>query len=592
MSSEQYPTLDYQPLLNTHQYPSYKPQKTKTPKSVTPVAPPADLERPHPRKHALKAMAEELETPKQSIAFLKLFQKSAERVESLSSSLKKVSVLVGVVAAFCLVTAIFRYTASVQAPAKKLQNPLADGAEYVNANGDIDLSSLSKGLSMFIWGLVLAKAKAGVTAAASKDHKTVSSSYGKTVGIMLLIGVASIAKYNAETNFVDQILKPVLQEEAPAAPLPEEGLNLMAAPAETTEDPFVSAASVKEDSLLAKMQEMMEQFKGDLSDRMSAKFESLKEEMAITQKFPPGPDGKVDESSEEFQKLSETQKQMFRFKENIEQKLQDSLHEGHLKDFAENASTSVGIVLMGAVGVAYLATFSSYRKALQAHEELTRVYNHPNARVASGKQAKKVLAAVQVHKKQIELEEEEDKLEKISQVTEDAQIMSFKEQEDEEEVAAKPTLKNLPPQRKRLDSVASNAFNYSLCESIDYQHEPVPHKHSEKKEPVFSMEQVNKLLEDQKAEIMEQVRSMTQHQPQQQMFMQPPQPSMFYCAAPQPLYSQPMMQPMVLQPNLSGFVTPQQIQSQIQEVEKAQEPEKEEVVENQSMKIAHNNSMQ
>ena len=46
----------------------------------------------------MKAIAEELETPRESIEFLNLFKKSAERVESLSSSLRSTSIFIGVLA--------------------------------------------------------------------------------------------------------------------------------------------------------------------------------------------------------------------------------------------------------------------------------------------------------------------------------------------------------------------------------------------------------------------------------------------------------------------------------------------------------------
>jgi hypothetical protein len=39
----------------------------------------------------------------------------------------------------------------------------------MNGDGNLNISALSSTLSMFIWGLVMAKARAGFTAASSKD---------------------------------------------------------------------------------------------------------------------------------------------------------------------------------------------------------------------------------------------------------------------------------------------------------------------------------------------------------------------------------------------------------------------------------------
>jgi hypothetical protein len=61
---------------------------------------------------------------------------------------------------------------------------------------------------MFIWGLVMAKAKAGFTASQSKDQGVVSSSFGKMIGLMFLIGVAGVAKWNADSHYLENLVQP------------------------------------------------------------------------------------------------------------------------------------------------------------------------------------------------------------------------------------------------------------------------------------------------------------------------------------------------------------------------------------------------
>jgi hypothetical protein len=56
---------------------------------------------------------------------------------------------------------------------------------------------------MFIWGLVMAKAKAGFSASVSKDHLTVKSTLTKVVGMTVLIALASFAKLNAENHYIE-----------------------------------------------------------------------------------------------------------------------------------------------------------------------------------------------------------------------------------------------------------------------------------------------------------------------------------------------------------------------------------------------------
>lgn len=65
---------------------------------------------------------------------------------------------------------------------------------------------MSSALSMMIWGLVMAKAKTGMNAASSKDKETVGSAVKKIAGLMGLIGVATLAKLNADYNYIGSYL--------------------------------------------------------------------------------------------------------------------------------------------------------------------------------------------------------------------------------------------------------------------------------------------------------------------------------------------------------------------------------------------------
>ena len=82
------------------------------------------------------------------------------------------------------------------------------------------------------------------------------------------------------------------------------------------------------------------------------------------------------------------------------------------------------------------------------------------------------MAAVEVHKKQVELDKQKEEYSLILKSGEENNVSERQKVQVKIEVpkkVEKPTLENLPPQRKRLESNAG--FNYSLCESIDYQQE-------------------------------------------------------------------------------------------------------------------------
>jgi hypothetical protein len=62
----------------------------------------------------------------------------------------------------------------------------------------MDYKSLYNTFSMFIWGLIMAKTKAGYNAALSKDHTNVKNSWKNTVTIIILIAVATFVQIRLE----------------------------------------------------------------------------------------------------------------------------------------------------------------------------------------------------------------------------------------------------------------------------------------------------------------------------------------------------------------------------------------------------------
>jgi hypothetical protein len=65
-----------------------------------------------------------------------------------------------------------------------------------------------------------------------------------------------------------------------------------------------------------------------------------------------------------------------------------------MKSAVQTAFKSViAIVLVGFV-ISYIVIFKAYKTALSNHEQLINIFNHPNARVASGDKVNKVLATV------------------------------------------------------------------------------------------------------------------------------------------------------------------------------------------------------
>ena len=65
------------------------------------------------------------------------------------------------------------------------------GAGKVEAEAD-EMSGMFSGISVFIWGLVLAKARSGMDAASQKDAGTVGGLLKRSAGIIFMIAIASV----------------------------------------------------------------------------------------------------------------------------------------------------------------------------------------------------------------------------------------------------------------------------------------------------------------------------------------------------------------------------------------------------------------
>jgi len=61
---------------------------------------------------------------------------------------------------------------------------------------------------------------------------------------------------------------------------------------------------------------------------------------------------------------------------------------------SEKIATYVGTTLFGVFVLTYVLAFRNYQLAVEKHQNLTDLFNNPNARVASGAKAKQILSHV------------------------------------------------------------------------------------------------------------------------------------------------------------------------------------------------------
>lgn len=172
------------------------------------------------------------------------------------------------------------------------------------------------------------------------------------------------------------------------------------------------------------------------------------------------------------------------------------------------ATWFVSVVFIGFLA-AYASIFKRYSNALANHQSLTELFTDPNVRIAHGAKGKEIIKkiqAVQDEKKQVtvnkQLEEQKRMLHLLQQLTIKAPALMAQQTTPllQSSQVAPLTLKNLPPTQRK----DSNNYNYSLCESVDYQRESFPQENS------YSIEQVQALLNQQKAEFEKRLNAIAQ----------------------------------------------------------------------------------
>jgi len=144
---------------------------------------------------------ENLETPQQSVKFLEYYQKHVEKTEKAQKRLGLWSKMFMISSVIALAYMAYCYFSPDQASRKSTGRRPRLGASNVAEETD-EMSSMFSGISVFIWGLVLAKAKQGMAAVGTKDSGTVGGMVKKAAGLIFMIAAASVfqlmSTYKAE----------------------------------------------------------------------------------------------------------------------------------------------------------------------------------------------------------------------------------------------------------------------------------------------------------------------------------------------------------------------------------------------------------
>eukprot|EP00347_Sterkiella_histriomuscorum_P006588 403352195 len=382
----------------------------------------------------IKQIAENLDTPINSLPFLEKYHKSALKVEKLSQTVKSMSWGVGIIGVICFACAVLTFMSNLASQSTyamnqqqsnsgkmKLQSgifeevasELASGKLIDEKTGEFDMKAASGTISMIVWGLIVAKAKAGQVAAVSKDHVVVKSQYKNAAILVAMVAIATFAQMKFESSFSSVQSKNETSKPA--------GRNLRAQMYESNQQDIevVDHSSVLENAILSWRKEM-----------------ALKSEKNVKKQL----------------QSTTTKSQAPRVTQEL------------LIDTAKEAFKWVSSIVFVALSGAYIYVFRQYHLAVEKHQQLTILFSNPNVRVATGDDAKQIMEHICNKPAQPPIITEEDKKQNIHKQLQAIMPQLYTQQQSA--TISAPTLANLPPTKRN-----NNNFDYSLCESIDYQRE-------------------------------------------------------------------------------------------------------------------------
>lgn len=330
---------------------------------------------------------------------------------------------------------------------------------------------MSSLISTMLWGFVAAKAKQGLNAATKPESINIKQSINK--GIFMLVGIALACglKYSGEdkmlNSFVSEAFEGVnLAQQAPAAPVLKEAKPWWAEEEQIPEWTEEEVYYPVEDDVEEWMPEEEVYYPEEQSWEEEEEVYFEEEELE-----PRRHHGKRHHRREQEQRPRRQRRQdrpvvMAAPRKSLGQRLQEKFAanpeamKAEYKTFA--AFTGAFIV---AIAVSFFTMMGKYHKAVKRHEFLLEIYKNPKAKVLPNERANEYITHKKTEKKHKRLVEAQQKVhekyqQKMAQIHAEAQKLQ----------AVNPNFFLAAPayQPPKLEEDAKE-YNYSLCESIDYQ---------------------------------------------------------------------------------------------------------------------------
>merc|ERR1712226_1657191 len=315
---------------------------------------------------------ENLETPQQSVKFLEYYQKHVDKTERARDRLHSFSKVCMVAAAGALGYMAYSYLSSpAQAPRRTETGRPHLGAANAAEEPD-QMAGMFSGVSVFIWGLVLTKARQGMEAAGTKDSGSVGGLLKKSAGLIFMIAVASVFQLMSTYS---SAMTPAIQEVAHHALQSSHTQPRAASFYDETSSHYMGGAH---NVALA-----------NLSKRLQTKPTVQMEQAGFLATLSASISAREPMSQQEYEQNLRT------------------------------TGAFLAFIATGAACIAFYVHFRAYHLALEKLDSLTTLFHNPNARVASGDQGKRILKRLGVSS------EEEQQQEKRTQLNDTAQQVAM-----------------------------------------------------------------------------------------------------------------------------------------------------------------------
>lgn len=330
------------------------------------------------------------------------------------SKVNKISSFTFVIGCIGLGLCLMSYMSASKAPAK-VQTPkhhkLGSGlSDFTNDDGSMDMKSTFNGMAVMLWGLVIAKAQQGFKASSAKDSATVQSKISNVTKLLGLIIGATICQFAASSKFLAADNKAVETKKTLKHSLKAPAVNHTESFYNTESSHYMGGAHN------VALKQLAEGVKPS-TKKSTKKVKSLSGTSAALKSLvgEPSPKKLQAEKVVESKRVSAKGAHNIALASVAAQAKVASVPEAfreevkYAKMYQSNKTTKpfnytkavkqTSVLMAVALSLAFYTVLHRYHAALKKQEQLTKLFNNPNARVAAGSKGKAVLKKLENAKK-------------------------------------------------------------------------------------------------------------------------------------------------------------------------------------------------